>query len=80
MVVAVGLTFVEPLADVDVNVPGAMAMLAAPLVVQLSVLLEPELTLAGLAVKELIVGLASESTVIVCKEVTEPAGSVAVSV
>ena len=56
MVVAVGLTLVEPLADVDVNVPGVMAILAAPLVAQFSVLLEPELTLVGLAVKELIVG------------------------
>jgi hypothetical protein len=56
VVVAVGLTLVEPLADVDVNVPGVMAMLAAPLVDQLSVLLEPEFMLSGLAVNELIVG------------------------
>jgi hypothetical protein len=57
-----------------------MAIVAAPLVVQLSVLLEPELILVGLAVKALIVGLLSEFTVMVCKEVTEPAVSVAVSV
>ena len=50
---------VEPLAAVDVNVPGVMAIVAAPVVAQLSVLLEPEAMLAGLAVKELIVGLAS---------------------
>ena len=57
MVVAVGLTLVEPLADVDVNVPGVMAMLVAPVVAQLSVLLEPEVMLVGLAVKEVMVGL-----------------------
>jgi hypothetical protein len=56
VVVSVGLTLVEPLADVDVNVPGVMEMLAAPLVDQLSVLLEPEFMLSGRAVNELIVG------------------------
>ena len=80
MVVAVGLTLVEPLADVDVNVPGAMAMLAAPLVAQLSVLLEPGLILVGLAAKELIFGMLAVFTVTVCVEVTEPAALVAVSV
>ena len=68
----------EPLADVDLNVPGVMAILVAPLVVQLSVLLEPEVIVAGLGVKELIVG--GVLTVTVCVEVTEPAASVAVSV
>jgi hypothetical protein len=34
-----------------------MAMLVAPVVVQLKVLLEPEVTLAGVAVKELIAGV-----------------------
>ena len=80
MVVAVGLTLVEPLADVDVNVPGGMAMLVAPLVAQLNVLLEPEVILAGLAVKALMVGLPATFTVTVCKAVTEPALLVAVSV
>ena len=47
MVVAVGLTLVEPLAEVDVNVPGVMAILVAPLVAQLSKLLEPEFILYG---------------------------------
>jgi hypothetical protein len=47
VVVAVGLMFVEPLADVDVNVPGVMAILVAPVVAQLSVLLEPEVILVG---------------------------------
>ena len=56
MVFAVGLTLVEPLADVDVNVPGVMAILAAPLVAQLSTLLEPELMLVGLAENEVMVG------------------------
>lgn len=56
MVVTVGLTFVEPLADVEVNEPGEMAMFVAPVVVQLSVLLEPELTPVGFAVKDEIVG------------------------
>jgi hypothetical protein len=41
VVVAVGLTLVEPVANVDVNVPGVMAILVAPLVAQLSVMLEP---------------------------------------
>ncbi|MGP8252743.1 MAG: hypothetical protein ACLQHF_11965 [Terracidiphilus sp.] len=53
----VGLTVVDPLADVDVKVPGVIAMLVAPVVAQLSVLLWPEVMLAGLAVKELIAGL-----------------------
>jgi len=78
VVVAVGLTLVEPLADVDVNVPGVMAILVAPLVAQFSVLLEPELIVVGLAVKPLIVG--ALCTVTVCVDVTEPAASVAVNV
>lgn len=57
VVVAVGLTLVEPVADVDVNVPGMIAMLAAPVVDQLNALLEPEVMLVGLAVKETMVGL-----------------------
>jgi hypothetical protein len=55
-VVAVGLTLVEPLPEVDVNVPGAIEILVAPVVAQLSVLPEPDFMLAGLAVKEVIVG------------------------
>lgn len=47
---------VEPLADVDVNVPGVMAILVAPAVTQLSVLLAPEFTFVGSAVKDVIVG------------------------
>ena len=80
MVVAVGLTLVEPLADVEVNVPGVMAMLVAPVVSQLSVLLDPEVILVGLAVKELIVGLLGAVTVRVSVDVVEPVALVAVSV
>jgi len=57
MVVAVGLTLVEPLADVDVKVPGVMAILVAPVVTQLRVLLAPEFMPVGFAEKEVIVGL-----------------------
>ena len=80
MVVAVGLTLVEPLAAVDVNVPGVMARLAAPVVTQLSVLLEPEVILAGLAANEVIVGSLAAFTVTVSVAVAEPAALVAVSV
>ena len=38
------------------NVPGVMAILVAPVVAQLSVLLVPEFMLVGFAVKEVIVG------------------------
>jgi hypothetical protein len=68
MVVTVGLTLVEPVADVDVNVPGVMAILVAPATIQLSVLLAPEFMLVGSDVKEAIVG-AEPSTV---GEVVEP--------
>lgn len=40
----------------DVNVPGVIAMLVAPVVVQFSVLLEPDLMLAELAVKDVTEG------------------------
>ena len=56
MVVAVGLTLFEPLPNVDVKVPGVMAILVAPVVSQLSVLLVPEFMLVGVAVKEVIAG------------------------
>src|ERR1035438_7231598 len=47
---------VEPLADVDVIVPGVMAIVVAPVAVQLRVLLLPEFMLVGFAVKELMAG------------------------
>ena len=77
---AVGLTFVEPLAELDVNVPGVIAIVVAPDVDQLSVLLEPELIVVGLAVKELIVGALGVLTVTVTFKVAEPAVLVAVKV
>ena len=49
----------EPLADVDVNVPGVMTILEAPTVAQLSVLLAPAFTLVGFAANEVIVGMES---------------------
>ena len=56
MVVVVGLMLVEPLADVDANVPGVMAILVAPPAAQISVLLVPEFMLVGSAVKEVMAG------------------------
>lgn len=55
--VAVGLTLVAPVADVEVNVPGEMEIVVALLVAQFSVLLAPELTLVGLAAKDEIAGM-----------------------
>ena len=80
--VAVGLTLVEPLADVEVKEPGEMVIVVAPEVAQLSVLLEPEVMLEGLAVKELIVGLLElfVFTVTVTVEAAEPDELIAVSV
>jgi len=79
-VVAVGCTFVEPLAEVEVNVPDVIAMLVAPVVTQLRVLLEPEVMLVGLAVKEVIAGVPTALTVMVAVDVAEPEALVAVSV
>jgi hypothetical protein len=80
VVVDVGLTVVEPLADADVNDPGVMAMVVAPAVVQLNVLLDPELILVGLAVKELIVGLVGTVTETFAVAVVDPVALLAVSV
>jgi hypothetical protein len=81
VVVDEGLTLVEPLACVDANVPGVIAIEVAPLVAQLNVLLEPELMLVGLALNELMLGLpAVVVTVTVAVEVSDPAAFVAVSV
>lgn len=51
-----GLTFVEPLADVEVNVPGVIPILVAPAAAQLNLLLVPEVILAGTAAKDVIAG------------------------
>jgi len=57
VVVEVGLTLAEPLAALDLMVPGVMVMLVAFVVTQVKVALAPEVMLAGLALKEVIVGL-----------------------
>jgi hypothetical protein len=57
VVVVVRLMLVEPLADEEVNAPGVMAMLVAPVAAQLSVLLVPVLMLVGSAVKDVIAGM-----------------------
>jgi len=80
VVVAVGLTLVEPLAEVDVNDPGVIARLVTPDVTQLSVVLDPEVTAEGLAVKELMVGLPDLATATVAVEVVDPEVLVAVRV
>jgi hypothetical protein len=59
VVVAVGLRTTDPVADVDANVPGVMAMPVAPVVAQLRVVVEPLMIDAGLAEKVLIVGAAT---------------------
>lgn len=71
---------VEPLAAVEMKPPGVMLMLVAPVVTQLKVLLVPESTLVGLAVNEVIVGLAKVVTVTVAVAVVDPALFVAVRV
>jgi hypothetical protein len=63
VVVAVGLTLIEPLAEADVNVPGVTAMLVAPVAAQLSVLLAPEFMLVGFALKDVIAGMEPFPTV-----------------
>ena len=59
-----------------------MAILVAPLVAQLSVLLAPEVMLVGWAVKELMLGLLGEFavTVTAAVDVLEPEALLAVSV
>ncbi len=78
----VGLTLVEPLAEAEVKAPGVMATLVDPVVTQVSVELEPEVMLAGLAEKELMVGALDVAAVTVtdAAAVTDPAELVAVSV
>ena len=77
MVVAVGLTVVDPVFSVEVNAPGAIATLVASAVDQLSVLLAPAVILAELASKELILGFSLTSTV--TRLALEPASFVALS-
>jgi hypothetical protein len=79
MVVVVGDTVAVPLADVDVKLPGMIAMLVAAVAANANVLLEPDAMLAGLAVNEVIAG-GGVVTVTVAVAWTEPAELVAVSV
>ena len=54
--VTLGETTVEPVAAVEVKEPGAMEIDVAPVAAQVSVALDPELMVAGLAVKEVMEG------------------------
>jgi hypothetical protein len=54
VVVAVGLTLVEPLDAVEVKAPGVMAIVAAPVTAHAKVLFAPELMLVGFAIKDVI--------------------------
>ncbi len=77
----VGLTFVEPLDADDVKLPGVIAIVVAPFVAQLSLLLDPDVMLAGLALNEVIVGFpGAVPTVTVTVDDVDPAAFVAVSV
>lgn len=79
--VVVGLTLVEPLAEVEVNDPGVIAMEVAPLVAQLKLLLDPEVMLVGFEAKVMIVGLlAAGFTVTVTVNLDDPVEFVAVRV
>jgi hypothetical protein len=83
VVVAAGLTLVEPLAALEVNDPGAIAMVVAPLVAQLSCVLAPAAIVAGVAWNEVTVGFDGGgvlATVTVAVAVTEPVALLAVSV
>jgi hypothetical protein len=57
VVVAVGLTVVEPVADVELYEPGERETVVALVVAQASELLVPLLTLAGFAAKDVIAGM-----------------------
>jgi hypothetical protein len=63
VVVAVGLTVAEPLADDELKLPGEIEIVVAPLVTQLSVALAPEFMLAGFAAKEVTDGTEPEFNV-----------------
>jgi hypothetical protein len=59
VVVVVGLRDIVPVAAFDEKVPGDTAILVAPEVVQLSVVLAPAVRVCGLAEKVLMVGAAT---------------------
>jgi hypothetical protein len=60
VVVAVGLTVVEPLADEELKLPGEIEIAVAPLVAQLRVAFAPEFMLVGFAAKEVTEGTEPE--------------------
>jgi hypothetical protein len=60
VVVAVGLTVVEPLADDELKPPGEIEIVIAPLVAQLSVAFAPEFMLVGFAANEVTEGTEPE--------------------
>ena len=80
VVVVSGLTFTEPVAEVDARFPGAMFSVVAPDVVQLSARMPPSVMLVGFAVNELIVGRLGCVTVTITVAVAVPVVFVAVSV
>lgn len=61
--VVVGLSGTEPLADVDAKLPGVIATLVAPEVVQFSVVPAPAVMAAGLALNVAMAGAGSCLTV-----------------
>jgi hypothetical protein len=68
-----------PLAAVEVKLPGVIVTLVASVAAKASVLLDPVVMLAGLAVNEVIFGIGAV-TVTVREDFIEPAAFVAVSV
>ena len=77
--VAAGLTLVEPLADVDVKVPGGMAIDVAPLVFQESVEDCPAAMELGVAVNEEMAGAVLSAAVMTKSSLPDSAPSDAVS-
>jgi hypothetical protein len=73
VVVAVGLTFIDPVSELEENPPGLIEMLVVLVVAQLSVLLEPSRILGGLALNELIIGFSGAVTITFSVFATVPA-------
>ena len=80
--VEVGATEVDPLAEVEVKLPGVMLTWLAPLVVQLKLVVPPAVIVAGLPANDVMVGFTGVGavTVTVAVEVTDPVLLVAVNV
>jgi hypothetical protein len=77
--VAVGLTVADPLAPFELNAPGLIATLVAPVVAHVSVVLVPDAILGGFAANDVITGRLGAVTVTIVDAVTDPAAFVAVS-